>query len=130
MTESTERRGFSPVVREHVVYPKNLGPLGKHNGHARILGPCGDTMEYWVLVRGGIVEQVAFLTDGCGSSVACGSMTTVLAKGKSVAAATALEQKDVLDALGGVPKEAEHCALLAVHTLRAACADWAGRARK
>jgi nitrogen fixation NifU-like protein len=105
-----------------------VGPLEDHNGHARVDGPCGDTMEFWVRVRNGTMERVTFQTDGCGSSLACGSMTTVLAEGKSVTAVAALGQEAVLEALGGVPKEAEHCALLAINTLRAACADWASRA--
>jgi hypothetical protein len=32
-----------------------------------------------------------------------------------------IAQADILQALGGIPAESEHCALLAVSTLRAAC---------
>ena len=30
--------------------PHNLGRLEVFNGHARITGPCGDTMEFWINV--------------------------------------------------------------------------------
>jgi NifU-like protein involved in Fe-S cluster formation len=35
-----------------------------------------------------------------------------------------IQQKDILDALGGLPKKNEHCALLAANTLKAACEDY------
>ena len=97
------------------------------DGNARITGPCGDTMEFWVKLTDGKVERVSFITTGCGPSLASGSATTVLAGGKSLEAAAALRQQDVLEALGGLPKDSEHCALLSVTTLKAACEDCARR---
>ncbi|HNQ19044.1 MAG TPA: iron-sulfur cluster assembly scaffold protein, partial [Smithellaceae bacterium] len=54
-------------------------------------------------------------------SIASGSMTACLAEGKTVAEAKSISQKDVLEALEGLPEESQHCALLAVNTLKAAC---------
>lgn len=105
------------------MHPQNYGPLTKFDGHGRITGPCGDTMEFWVAVREGKVERVTFVTDGCGSSRACGSMTAALAQGKRLEEAAALRQRDILEALGDDFPE-EHCALLATNTLRAACDDY------
>jgi Mrp family chromosome partitioning ATPase len=86
-------------------------------------------MEFWLQVRGERVQRVRFTTDGCGSSMACGSMTTELATGRTIDEAYGIEHKDVLDALGGLPEEVEHCALLAADTLRAACEDCIKRDR-
>lgn len=112
---------FSETALEHARNPRNLGSPPSWNGHACIKGPCGDTMEFWVLVEEGCLERVGFLTDGCGPSHACGSMTSLLARGKTLANALLLSRKDVLFALGGLPREVEHCALLAINTLHAAC---------
>jgi nitrogen fixation NifU-like protein len=57
-------------------------------------------------------------------------MAVTLAQGKSLEEVMALQQKDVLDGLGGLPKESEHCALLAANTLRAACQDFLEREKK
>jgi ATP-binding protein involved in chromosome partitioning len=122
--EFTHMEGFSPEARDHAAHPRNHGPLKDFNGHARITGPCGDTMEFWLSAKNGKVHRVSFTTNGCGSSLACGSMATNLAKGKRVEDATVLEQKDILAALGGFPPESEHCALLAANTLKAACKDY------
>jgi nitrogen fixation protein NifU and related proteins len=113
---------FTSTAREHAMHPQHYGPLTKFDGHGRITGPCGDTMEFWVAVRDGKVERVTFVTDGCGSSRACGSMTATLAEGKRIEEAAALRQRDILDALGDHFPE-EHCALLAANTLKAACND-------
>jgi ATP-binding protein involved in chromosome partitioning len=115
--------GFSTVARDHAAEPRNYGPLTDFHGHARITGPCGDTMEFWLTARDGTVERVSFVTDGCGPSLASGSMATVLAQGKPVDQVKALRPEDILEAFGGFPPESEHCALLAADTLKAACED-------
>ncbi len=115
---------FSEVARDHATHPRNYGPLANAEGHARVTGPCGDTMEFWLTARDGKVVEVTFTTDGCGSSRACGSMTTCLAEGRDIEEVMDLPQKDVLDALREFPAEFAHCALLAVTTLRAACDDY------
>jgi Mrp family chromosome partitioning ATPase/predicted Fe-Mo cluster-binding NifX family protein len=125
--ESFDPGIVSEVVREHAAHPRNYGALEKFAGRARITGPCGDTMEFWLTARNGIVDKLTFTTDGCGSSLACGSMATSLAKGRRVKDAAALGQQDILGALGGLPKEVEHCALLAANTFKAACEDYLNR---
>lgn len=115
---------YSSVAIDHAENPRNLGPLEFCNGHGRITGTCGDTMEFWLQIRGERIHRANFITDGCGSSVACGSMTTELAIGKTIDEVFDIQQKGVLDALGGFPEEVQHCALLATDTLHAACEDF------
>ncbi|MBM4093015.1 MAG: iron-sulfur cluster assembly scaffold protein, partial [Planctomycetes bacterium] len=96
-------------------------------GHARITGPCGDTMEFWVQVADGQIAQIGFTTTGCGSSRSAGSMATELAVNRLLGEAARIEQPDILKALGGLPKDSEHCALLAANTLKAAIHDCVSR---
>lgn len=118
----------SPQVQERFERPRNYGPLAEWNGHARITGPCGDTMEFWVQVTDKRIDKVGFTTTGCGPSRAAGSMATELATGRPLRDAGLIEQADILKALGGLPKDSEHCALLASNTLRAAVRDYHSRA--
>lgn len=127
--EESDVEGFSRVAVDHARHPRNMGPLQEFNGHARITGPCGDTMEFWVRVVQDRTEQVSFITDGCGSSVACGSMASVLTQGRNLQDALAMEQRDVLQALGEFPQDVQHCALLAATVLKAACHDYVARTR-
>lgn len=115
---------YTETVIDHAMNPRNVGSIRDADGFASITGPCGDTMEIWLRVRDGAIDDAAFWTDGCGTSIAAGSMVTELAKGKSVAEALKIGQQDVLDALGGFPEESVHCALLAANTLREAAREY------
>jgi nitrogen fixation NifU-like protein len=118
------RKIYSEAVIEHSMNPRNLGDLEDADGFAKVTGPCGDTMSIWLKVSDNTIINARFLTDGCGTSIASGSMVTEIAKGKSVSEAQKTTQRDVLDALGGLPQESEHCALLAADTLKAAIRDY------
>jgi len=115
---------YSETVIDHARNPRNAGMIPNADGHARITGPCGDTMSIWLRVRDGIITQAAFWTDGCGTTIAAGSMATELAKGKRASQTLGISQQEVLDALGGLPEDSVHCALLAANTLKEAVRDY------
>ena len=118
------RKVYSETVIDHAMTPRNVGNMDAANGYASVTGPCGDTMEIWLKVRNDIVAEATFMRDGCGTTIAAGSMITELAKGKSVSQALRISQEDVLSALDGLPEESKHCALLAANTLKAAVKDY------
>jgi nitrogen fixation NifU-like protein len=118
------RANYSEIVVDHVMNPRNVGNMDNASGFARITGPCGDTMEIWLKVRDATITESTFMTDGCGTTIAAGSIVTELAKGKTVIQAQKISQQDVLSALGGLPEESQHCALPAANTLREAIKDY------
>ncbi|MBA7683390.1 hypothetical protein ES703_91754 [subsurface metagenome] len=118
------RKVYSETTIDHIMNPRNLGDMADANGFGRVTGPCGDTMEIWLKVKDGIVAEATFLTDGCGTSIASGSMATELVKGRSIPEVSRISQQDVLKALGGLPEESAHCALLAANTLKEAIKDY------
>lgn len=87
-------------------------------------------MEIFLRVQNGRIVKASFLTDGCTTSIASASMAVELATGKDVQDARRISKEDILKALDGLPKESEHCALLASNTLRAAVADYLKTARE
>ncbi len=115
---------YSEAVIEHTMNPRNVGGIEAADGYASVTGSCGDTMEIWLKVKDGSIVRATFMTDGCGTTVAGGSMVTELAKGKNISQALRISQEDVLSALGGLPEESRHCALLAANTLKAAVKDY------
>lgn len=115
---------YSEAVVEHSLNPRNMGEIEGADGFAMVTGLCGDTMQLWLKLKGDTIQKASFLTDGCGTSIASGSMVTELAKGKKFSQAQKISQGDVLNALGGLPEESEHCALLAADTLKAAIRDY------
>jgi nitrogen fixation NifU-like protein len=116
--------GYSPVVIDHAQNPRNVGSIHDADGFAQVTGPCGDTMQIWLKVKHDTIANASFSTDGCGTTIAAGSMITEMARGKSLGLAQKINQQDVLEALGGLPEESEHCALLAANTLKEAIRDY------
>jgi len=57
-------------------------------------------------------------------------MTTELATGKNWSEALEISDADVLQELGGLPEEDQHCALLAATTLKLAISDHLNRRRE
>jgi len=115
---------YSGNVVDHAMHPRNMKEMADADGYAKITGPCGDTMEIWLSVRNDTISEASFLTDGCVTSVAAGSMAVEMAGGRSVTGAMKISQQDVLTALDGLPEDSEHCALLAANTLKAALRDY------
>jgi len=118
------RKVYSETVIDHAMNPRNVGDMENADGFGRVTGPCGDTMEIWLRVRDGMVTEATFLTDGCGTTIASGSMVTELIKGKSIPGAQKVTQQVILNALGGLPEESLHCALLTAETLKEAIKDY------
>jgi nitrogen fixation NifU-like protein len=104
--------------------PKFIGKMTDPSCVARLTGTCGDSMEIYLRIRNDHIEEVNFFTNGCGSSVACGSMAAELASGKSLDEAARIGGDTILDALGGLPEEETHCAYLAAETLQVAVHEW------
>ncbi len=122
--QKEEREIYTERTLKEAYNPKNVGELKNPDGAARITGPCGDTVQIHLAVKGDTITDSKFMTDGCGASTACGSVITELAKGKTVEEALMIKDEDVLSVLGGLPEENIHCALLAANTLKAALEDY------
>jgi nitrogen fixation NifU-like protein len=112
------RKIYSDKVIEECNAPHNLGRMPNSNAHGLVHGWCGDTMEIYLRLNGEKIEQASFTTNGCGSTIACGSMLTRMVTGMSLEKASAVQPQDLLKALDGLPEENAHCATLAVNTLQ------------
>ena len=115
-----ERMIFSDRVIKEYNDPKNIGKMPQPDVFATLTGWCGDTMEIYLKMDHDIIEDISFMTDGCGATIACGSMLTSMVKGKSVEEVKAITDDDLVTALEGLPEENLHCAHLAVITLEKA----------
>jgi len=126
MTTKQEESGnvFSAAVIDHATNPRNAGSMDDADAYASVLGPCGDNMEMWLKARDGRVKDVTFWTDGCGATIACGSMATELAKGKKLGEALAVSAEVIATSLGGLPDDHAHCAGLASLTLKKAIIEY------
>jgi len=117
------RDTFSDTVVSEFFDPANLERLDAPDAYAIYTGWCGDTMEIYLLLDGKTIEHASFMTDGCGPTLACGSMLTKMVRGMSLRQASEFRPEQLLEALGGLPEENVHCADLAVTTLKKAISE-------
>lgn len=85
---------------------------------------CGDYIIVYIKVKNNVIEEMSYLVFGCGASIATSSVTSVLAKGKTLEEAMRIEQNDIIEALDGLPQGKEHCSNLGVSALRYAVIDY------
>jgi len=121
---------YSETLIEHGVNPRNYGSIQDPDGYAKITGECGDTVEMFIRLRNGTVEEATFNTDGCVFSIAACSVATEMAEGKTIPRCIGINQSAILKHLEKMPADHEHCALLAAMTIQKAlrqCVEGAGR---
>jgi len=119
------RKYYSKKVIELWKNPVNLGTISHPDGQSKVKGTCGDTMEIFIKAKNDVIIESTFTTDGCGATIACGSIATELAKGKPFTKVLGLVNADqILKKLGGLPEEHLHCADLASEAMRRALADY------
>ena len=112
------RKVYSKEVIELFLHPKNVGEIEDAEGYGKFTGSCGDTMEIYLKIKDGKIYDAKFMTDGCGTTLACGSTVTFLSKGKTIPEAMHINSNDILDNLGGLPEADAHCSVLAANALK------------
>ena len=118
---------YRDYILEHYRRPHNFGvleaPTNKHEGANPL---CGDRITLMLVVRDGVVADVAFTGRGCAISQASASLLTDEIKGKPVAEVETLTSEDLLDLLGIEISPARlKCALLSLDTLEHALGEGA-----
>ena len=119
---------YSEKVMDHFTHPRNVGVIEDANGVGEVgNAKCGDIMKMYLKIRNDRIEDVKFETFGCGSAIASSSMATEMIKGKTVDEALALTNKEVVEALGGLPAHKLHCSVLAEEAVKSAVKNYYDR---
>jgi len=122
--EYEEEATYSQTVISEYRNPNNFGVIENPDAFGEIKGPCGDTMKISLRIEDGKISDACFWTDGCGASIACGSMITKMITEKTVETALDTTSEQLTHTLGGLPKEHLHCTVLAVNTLQKAIKNY------
>ena len=119
---------YTDTVMDHFMNPRNVGEIENPSGVGEVgNAKCGDIMKMYLDIKDGVIQDVKFETFGCGSAIASSSMATEMIKGKTVEEALAISNKDVVDALGGLPAHKLHCSVLAEEAIKSAVKDYYDR---
>jgi len=125
---------YNKTVMDHFRNPRNVGVIEDADGIGEVGNPlCGDMMTIYLDIKDEKINDIKFQTFGCGSAIAVSSMLTELAKGKTIEEAKKITNKDVAEALEGLPKNKLHCSNLGADALHMAIKNYedkkAGRTR-
>jgi nitrogen fixation NifU-like protein len=121
-------QAYSPIVLDHFKNPRNVGEIIGADGIGEVGNPvCGDMMSVYIKVESDRLADVKFKTFGCGAAIAVSSMITEMAKGKTLDEAMKISNKDVAQALGGLPPNKLHCSNLGADALHAAIKNYRDR---
>ena len=119
---------YTDIVMDHFMHPRNVGEIPNADGVGEVgNAKCGDIMKMYLKINDNVIEDAKFETFGCGSAIASSSMATELIKGKTIDEALAVTNKQVVDALGGLPAHKLHCSVLAEESIKSAVKDYYDR---
>ena len=121
---------YNDKVLEIFNKPKNAGTIMNADGTGKVGNPqCGDVMKVFIKVdpKTNVITEAKFKTFGCVSAIASSDMTCDLIRRKTIDQALKLTNKDVLDALGGLPPQKIHCSVLAKEAVESAVKDYRKR---
>lgn len=119
---------YSDIVMDHFMHPRNVGEIENPDGVGQVgNAKCGDIMKMYLKIRDNVIQDVKFETFGCGSAIASSSMATEMIKGKTIDQALAVTNRQVVDALGGLPAHKLHCSVLAEEAIKKALQDYFDR---
>ena len=119
---------YSDKVIDHYENPRNVGQLDetmKNVGTGMVDAPaCGDVMRLQIEVsEDGLITDCKFKTYGCGSAIASSQQMIEMLKGKTLAEAKQIKDKDIAKVLE-LPPIKIHCSVLAEDSIKKAIEDY------
>jgi nitrogen fixation protein NifU and related proteins len=111
---------YPQQLLEHFQNPRNVGELTPPAITIETSNPaCGDIMRLAVRFENGVAAEVRYKVRGCTASIAAGSALTVWLTGKGRAEIAAFVPGIVDAAVGGLPAESKHAAVLCGDAVKA-----------
>jgi NifU-like protein involved in Fe-S cluster formation len=110
---------FSDTLMDHFQSPMNRGTMelphlvgkGSLDGYPAFL-------TLYLRIESNRVVDAAFEAEGCGVTIACGSVLTELVRGRSLAECGQITRRELAAALDGFPVGKEYCAEVAIRALK------------
>ena len=116
----TARKTYGEIFLQRWQNPLYQGRVEKADVSARLKGQCGDTIAIFLKFENESVIKASFETDGCAPSIVCGSMAAELTLGRDPEGLFEITAENIIQKIGGLPEDVQHCALLAAAVVHSA----------
>lgn len=104
---------YNDMIMDRFENPRNMGRIENAEMLIQVGDPgCGDSVLISMKIDADVLVDVKYKIFGCGAAIATSSMGSVLAKGKTLPQLLEFKAEEISKALGGLPKEKEHCSNL------------------
>jgi nitrogen fixation NifU-like protein len=111
---------YPDQLLDHFQNPRNVGELPPPAITVETANPaCGDILRLAALFENGVAAEVRYKVRGCTASIAAGSALTEWLTGKSPAQIAVFRPAIVDEAVGGLPAESKHAAVLCADAVKA-----------
>ena len=124
---------YHEMIIDYSRNPANYGKIEDHDVTFHDANPlCGDSIDIDMKIDSDSVADIKFHGKGCAICMACSSVLTEIAKGKSLDEVRKITKDDVLGELGLEHLQAVRikCALLSLKVLKSALYTYLGRHMK
>lgn len=112
---------YSRKVLEHLDNPRNVGVMEEACARGEATNPvCGDLLHLYLKIADGKIAAASFQAQACPPCIAAASILTEMVQGQAIDEALLLKSADVTQALESLPRNKEHCSVLAIDALKAA----------
>ena len=112
---------YSSKVLEHLDNPRNVGAMPDASALGEATNPvCGDLLHLYLKIADGKIVAASFQAQACPPCIAASSILTEMVQGLTTEEALLLKPTNVTQALESLPRNKEHCSVLAIDALQAA----------
>lgn len=120
---------YHEIIVDYSRNPANFGKIENHDVTFHDSNPlCGDSIDIDMKIDESRITDIKFHGRGCAICMACSSVLTEIAKGKTLDEARLIEKHDILSELGLEHLQAVRikCALLSLKVLKSALYTYIG----
>jgi nitrogen fixation protein NifU and related proteins len=112
---------FTEEVLKRFKNPKNAGELKNYNAIGESGDPeCSDVIRLFIRFENDKVIDAKFQVYGCPGAISTTDVFVDMIKGKTIEVASQISEKDISDALSGLPISHMHCSSLPMEAFRKA----------
>jgi len=115
-----KKSGYSSKAIEYYLNKANVGHIENPSVHLAYTGICGDTVEIYLKIESNVIRDAKFQAIGCVGAFSSGSALMEMVNGKTLEEAEEITEEDIINFLGGLPKQKIHCTCLVKRALQKA----------